>query len=89
MNSQWQDLYQAAIFECDPSKVLLRIEAAARAIKQERSRGDVTYAEAEKLHCAMRMLAMLESTTEMPKPHEAPGHGQRGLISKILHQTGA
>jgi hypothetical protein len=65
MNSQWQDLYQAAIFESDRSKVLSRIEAAARAIKQERVRGDITYAEADKLHHAMRMLAILESTTGM------------------------
>jgi hypothetical protein len=59
MNSKWQDLYQAAIFEPDRSKVSLRIEAAARAIKQEQTRDDITPAEDDKLHRAMRMLAVL------------------------------
>jgi hypothetical protein len=65
MNSKWQDLYQAAIFEPDRKKVSLRIEAAARAIKQERARGHVTVAEDDKLHRAMRMLAVLGSTSAM------------------------
>jgi hypothetical protein len=65
MKSLWQDLYQAAIFESDRSKVLLRIEAAARAIQEERARVGITYGEADKLHHAMRMLAVLRSTSTM------------------------
>jgi hypothetical protein len=65
MSSQWQDLYQAAIFESDRGKVFLRIEAAARAIKQERARGAITHADDDKLHRAMRMLSVLESTNAM------------------------
>jgi hypothetical protein len=65
MSSNWQDLYQAAIFESDRSKVCVRIEAATRAIKQDRARDDITHADDDRLHRAMRMLAVLESTNVM------------------------
>jgi hypothetical protein len=58
-DTSWQKLYEAAILEVNPDKVVTLIEAAERAIVDQESRPDVTQLERRKLTDARSMLKSL------------------------------
>ena len=55
LDTNWQKLYEAAILEINPDKVVTLIEAAERAIVEHESRPDVTQLERRKLADARSM----------------------------------
>ena len=59
LDTNWQELYKAALFELNPNKVVTRIEAARQAIAQEESRADITELEHRKLADASSILRTL------------------------------
>ena len=59
LDSNWQELYKAALLEIDPTKLVTRIQAAQRAIVQQESRTDVAKLERCKLADAQSMLKSL------------------------------
>jgi len=59
LDSNWQELYKAALLEIDPTKLVTRIQAAQRVIAQQESRTDVAKLERCKLADAQSMLKSL------------------------------
>jgi hypothetical protein len=59
--SNWQELYKAALLELDPEKVNERVDAARRAVHQRLTAEDetITHEEYEKLDDALRKLYLL------------------------------
>jgi hypothetical protein len=63
LDTSWQKLYEAAILEINPDKVVMLIEAAERAIAQRESLVDITELERRKLADARSMLKSLSRIT--------------------------
>ena len=59
LDTNWQQLYKAALFELNPNKLVTRIEAARQAIAQQESRADITELEHRKLVDARSILTTL------------------------------
>jgi hypothetical protein len=59
LDTNWQRLYQAALFEVNPDKLLICIEAARQAIAREELRADITTFDRRKLTDARLMLKTL------------------------------
>jgi hypothetical protein len=59
LDTSWQKLYEAAILEINPDRVVMLIEAAERAIAQRESLVDITELERRKLADARSMLKSL------------------------------
>jgi hypothetical protein len=59
----WQKLYEAAMLEMNPDKLVALIEAAEQAIAQRESLGDTTELERRKLADARSMLKSLSRIT--------------------------
>jgi hypothetical protein len=59
LDTNWQELYKAALFELNPNKVVTRIGAARHAIAQQESRADMTELEHRKLADASSILRTL------------------------------
>jgi len=59
LDTQWQELYKAALFELNPNKLITRIDAARQAIVEQQLRADITQVEHRKLADARSMLATL------------------------------
>jgi hypothetical protein len=59
LDTNWQKLYEAAILEIDPDKMVTLIEAAEQAIAQQESSPDVTQLERRKFADARSMLKSL------------------------------
>ena len=49
LDTNWQELYKAVLFELNPEKLVIRIDAARQAIAQAELRADVTPLEHGKL----------------------------------------
>jgi hypothetical protein len=72
--TNWQKLYEAAILEINPDKLVTLIEAAERAIVEQESRPDITQLERRKLADARSMLKSLSrmaSSQGKQAAHEA------------------
>jgi hypothetical protein len=59
LDTNWQRLYLAALFEPNPDRLLTCIEAAQQAITAEELRADITTLERRKLTDARVMLTIL------------------------------
>ena len=59
LDTNWQELYKAALFELNPEKLVIRIDAARQAIAQAELRADVTPLEHRKLADACSILTTL------------------------------
>jgi hypothetical protein len=59
LDTNWQKLYEAAMLELNPDKLVTLIEAAERAIVEQESRPDVTQLERHKLADTRSMLKTL------------------------------
>jgi hypothetical protein len=73
-DTKWQKLYEAAILEINPDKVVTLIEAAERAIVEQESRPDIAQLERRKLADARSMLKSLSrmaSSQGKQAAHEA------------------
>jgi len=59
LDTNWQELYKAALFELNPHEMLTRIDAARHAIAQQESSADITERERRKLADARSILSTL------------------------------
>jgi hypothetical protein len=59
LDTNWQELYKAALFELNPNEMLARIDAARHAIAQQESRAEITERERRKLADARSILTTL------------------------------
>ena len=59
LDTSWQELYKAALFELNPEKLVSRIDAARQAIAQQELRSDITPPEHRKLADARSILTTL------------------------------
>ena len=65
LDTNWQELYKAVLFELNPEKLVIRIDAARQAIAQAELRSDITQLEHRKLadaHSMLRTLSRLGSS---------------------------
>jgi hypothetical protein len=67
LDTNWQKLYEAAMLELNPDKLVTLIEAAERAIVEQELRPDVTQLERRKLADARSMLKSLNRITSQGK----------------------
>jgi len=59
VNTDWERLYQAAILELNPDKLLGRIDAAEHAIAEQEGSGEISPSELRRLWDARVMLRTL------------------------------
>ena len=59
LDTNWQELYKAALFELNPNEMLARIDAARHAIAKQESSADITEQERTKLADARSILTTL------------------------------
>jgi len=59
LETNWQELYKAALFELNPEKLVIRIDAARQALAQAELPADVTPLEHRKLADARSILTTL------------------------------
>ena len=92
LDTNWQKLYEAAILEINPDKVVTLIEAAERAIVEHESRPDVTQLERRKLSDARSRSVTVSITTirlgHFRSPHRNRPHIRAAfLFAGLLHGT--
>jgi hypothetical protein len=73
LDTNWQELYKAALFEFNPDEVVTRIEAARHAIAQQESRADITAPERRKLADARSILTTLSRVASSEGGRAAQG----------------
>jgi hypothetical protein len=76
LDTNWQKLYEAAMLELNPDKLVTLIEAAEWAIVEQESRPDVTQLERRKLADARSMLKSLSRIASSQGKRAAHGTAQ-------------